>query len=65
MPEELIANPKGVENFAAVPIPSVKPITPEPANVLTIPEDVIFLILAFSLSATYTFPEPSTATPLG
>ena len=61
----------GLLNVADRPAPFAAPATPDPAIVVTVPTMdpgplfVIFRILWFDLSATYTFPAPSTATPLG
>jgi hypothetical protein len=47
-------------------VPSALPELPaNPANVVTAPPDVIFRIVLLPLSATYTVPLLSTATPLG
>jgi len=51
-------------NFAVAAAPSAKPSTPDPANVLTWPEE-ISRILLFLLSATKTSPLVDTAIPLG
>ena len=44
--------PTGVVNRAAVPVPSVEPLTLEPANVVTTPAGVILRIRSFQASAT-------------
>ena len=68
MPLESKASDAGLLKVAAVPVPFVLPLVPvpavvEPANVVTTPEDVIFLILLFPVSATYKLPLESTVMP--
>ena len=59
------ATPDGKLNNEDVPIPSIYPDVPFPANVLTIPSGVIFRIRLLPVSATITFPAISTAIPQG
>ena len=44
MPLPSTATPRGLLNDAAVPVPFAEPDEPVPANVVTTPPDVIFLI---------------------
>ena len=64
-PELSAVTPYGELKVAAVPVESKEPATPEPANVVTTPADVILRILLLLLSATNKFPELSAITPLG
>src|SRR5579859_7495011 len=64
-PEESTAIPYGKENDAEVPVALVDPGDPDPARVVTTPPEVIFRTRLLVASATYTFPEESTATPWG
>src|SRR3569623_616942 len=57
--------PLGPLKLAPVPVPSVLPAAPLPASVLVTPAGVILRIRLFPKSATYTFPAPSAANPLG
>jgi hypothetical protein len=63
LPALSTATPEGLLKVAADPIPSADPFDPEPANVVTTPLGVTFLILLFA--ETYTLPILSTATALG
>ena len=63
-PAESIAIPVGRENLADVPFPFRNPCVP-PANVLTLPEGVIFIIARATISVRYIFPDESTTIPAG
>ena len=56
---------EGLLNWALDPEPSLAPGVPSPAKVVTRPADVILRIQLFSVSATYTIPELSTAVAEG
>ena len=57
--------PVGLLKEALVPMPSTNAALPLPANVVTTPADVIFRMRWLLVSATYTVPLASTATPYG
>src|SRR6185437_732634 len=57
--------PAGPLNEAAVPTPLAEPAVPVPAMVVTTPSGVILRIRLLPLSATYTFPMPSTVSACG
>ena len=59
------AAPEGERKLASVPFPSEKEALPLPASVVTFPLGVILRMRLFPVSATYTVPFPSTATPEG
>ena len=65
MPAPSSVRAVGFEKVAAVPIPSVTPEAPFPANVVTIPEGRTSLTRKLSLSPTYAFPALSRAMPAG
>ena len=66
LPEISTVKPYGPLKVAAIPCPSVLPdVIHDPAKVLTNPPGVILRILLPPVSATYTFPESSTAIPDG
>jgi hypothetical protein len=56
---------EGILNFAFVPVPSSDPEVVCPASVVTTPNEVILRMQLLLVSATYTFPYVSTATPEG
>ena len=64
-PAESTATPRGALNEATVLLPVANPADPLPANVVTTPPGVIFLMRWLLVSATYTFPAESKATPQG
>ena len=64
-PPASTATPLGLLKEAAVPLPSANVAFPLPANVLTKPSDVIFLMRLLPWSATYKLPAESKATPWG
>ncbi len=65
MPALSTATPSGDENRAALPVPSTLPLSPAtPASVVTTAAGVILRIVWFEVSATYTLPALSTATPV-
>jgi hypothetical protein len=59
------AMPVGLENCAAVPMPSAKPPAPLPAWVITEPTGETTLILWLLVSDTYMRPKASRAIPVG
>src|SRR6185312_14163246 len=65
LPELSIAIDDGPLNKAAVAVPLTKLALPEPANVVTTSPVEILRIRLFAKSATYRFPEASSATPHG
>ena len=66
LPTLSTATPYGASKLAAAPVPSALPTTPSvPASVVTTPAGVTWRMASLSLSATYTFPALSTATPSG
>ena len=66
LPTLSTASPVGRLKLAAVPVPSALPNTfAVPASVVTAPAAVILRIVLLPVSATYTLPAPSTATPNG
>src|SRR5947207_1614754 len=65
-PAASAATPDGLSNRASLPVPSLEPTCPAvPAIVLTAPAAVILRIVLLFLSATYTLPAASIATPYG
>jgi hypothetical protein len=65
LPAELIVIPIGKLKLALVPVPLAYVPDPLPASIDTRPPDVTLRITLLLLSATYTFPDESTATPAG
>lgn len=59
------AIPRGALNEAAVPVLSVLPALPDPANVVTTPCELIRRMQWLSVSATNTLPLLSTTSPAG
>ena len=64
-PKLSTARPHGLPIVAPVPVPSWSLPPPPPANEVTTPEDVTLRTLLLAESATNTFPELSTAMPIG
>src|SRR4051794_9061913 len=63
--DESTSRPSGSLKLADVPVAFVEPALPEPANVETLPPDVILRILLLPASATYRFPDESNTSPCG
>ena len=59
------ATPYGLLNVAVAPDPSENTELADPARVVTKPVGLIMRMRLLLLSATYTFADASTATPLG
>src|SRR6266496_1629363 len=64
-PELSMATPRGALNCASVTDPSWNPATPEPANVVTSPEERILRMTLLPLSATYRLRSRSIQIPVG
>ena len=65
-PAASTATPNGLLKRAPAPVPSALPLLAAvPASVLTTPAGVILRMVELFVSATYTVPAASTATPLG
>ena len=62
-PSESSITPRGNLKLALAPVPSANIGDPLPAKVVTTPKGVILRITWLPVSATYTFPDESIATP--